>query len=267
MRGPRRRAAAAAARGCRSLTSPGRWRASRRSRALRQLHADLTQQNRTVPSQGPFFKTLGEGADVPAHLRWAGSSGSSTAGGGSARPTRWWTKCGRRRRRTTSRVPTSARRRWRPSTRYHFQQHYGVEHMVAESAHNLVDACKRYAYDAVRTAATSATAASSTPPPPPPPPPQDMALFLEVLHGRADEREHDEQVVLLQHLREAILEADKDHYGMKAENKIPRDVLHARSSRRPPPKASPRSAPRLTARTTPSLGSSCRRRRAPAAAV
>ena len=54
-----------------------------------------------------------------------------------------------------------------------------------------------------------------------------MALFLEVLHGRADEREHDEQVLLLQHLREAILEADKDHYGMKAENKIPRDVLHA----------------------------------------
>ena len=189
-------------------------------RALRQLHADLTQQNRTVPSQGPASATLGEGADVPAHrfARGARPPMESVDDGG---------RSGGRR----TQAPTSSCRRRRgdagmPRTfGRHFQQHYGVEHMVAESARRLVDACR----------ATRRRAYALPPPLPPPPPPHlharplllgDAALFLE--WPRPRRRAVGQSTSKFQSRSpRRYPHADKDHYGMKAENKIPRDVLHA----------------------------------------
>lgn len=72
---------------------------------------------------------------------------------------------------------------------------YGVPTAIAEVAYNLLDACKRYSYDA------------------------DVELFLKVMNGTLDDDVYDDQMQMLKNVREGIRKVSEDEKGKAKKGK------------------------------------------------
>jgi hypothetical protein len=166
-----------------------------------------------VPNEDAFFRAVGDGPTVPAHLRWPTSQRLRNW----RLPKReveeavaafWDFFYSEAHRAAVSARPPDAERLSLPDHFDEFLRQYpaavefvppspereaagGEMRSVREYAYNLVDGCKRYRYDA------------------------DMELFLEVIGGRLPEQTHQRQMSMLTQLQEALEAEDQvEHQGV-----------------------------------------------------
>eukprot|EP00002_Diphylleia_rotans_P018841 TRINITY_DN3647_c0_g1_i4.p1 TRINITY_DN3647_c0_g1~~TRINITY_DN3647_c0_g1_i4.p1 ORF type:complete len:647 (+),score=121.25 TRINITY_DN3647_c0_g1_i4:97-2037(+) len=145
-----------------------------------------------------FFTGLGTSPDVPKYLRAAGKIKNRRM---TKRDTEGLIKDVWKERMASIKTSSSKHKSKLSEYLYNYlQTHYGLHNVVVEWGYNIVDALERYSYDG------------------------DCALFLKTLNGEISEDAYEDQMAMLDNLRNAFVKADA-LLNIKETGRIPRKEI------------------------------------------